>query len=90
MSFESIKAILDARQFDALIGLDENTWLEAKGRVPYDFGTPAGRYELAKDTAAFANAEGGILLVGLATAPAPDAKTESLSAFALCSPLVRW
>jgi hypothetical protein len=80
MSFESIKTILDTRQFAALIGLDEDTWLEAKGRNPYDFATPMGRYELAKDVTAFANAEGGILLVGLTTALAPDAKTERITA----------
>ena len=77
MSLKSIKTILDTRQFAALIGLDEDTWLEAKGRNPYDFTTPAGRYELAKDASAFANAEGGILLVGLTTAPAADAKNRT-------------
>jgi len=85
VSFESIKAILDTRQFAALIGLDEDTWLEAKGKNPYDFTTPAARYELAKDITAFANAEGGILLVGLTTAPAADAKTERITAHDLCS-----
>jgi len=80
MSFESIKTILDTRQYAALIGLDEDTWLEAKGRNPYDFANPAGRYELAKDTTAFANAEGGILLIGLTTAPAADARAERITA----------
>ena len=85
MSFESIKTILETRQFAALIGLDEDTWLEAKRKNPYDFATPAGRYELAKDITAFANAEGGILLVGLTTAPAAEAKTERIGAHDLCS-----
>ena len=80
MSFESIKTILDTRQFSALIGLDEDTWLEAKRKNPYDFATPTGRYELAKDITAFANADGGILLIGLTTAPVPDAKTERITA----------
>lgn len=84
MSFESIKTILDTRQFAGLIGLDEDAWLEAKRRNPYDFVTPAGRYELAKDITAFANAEGGILLVGLTTAPAAEAKTERIIAHDLC------
>ena len=84
MSFESVKAILDTRQFAALIGLDEDTWLEAKGRNPYDFATPAGRYELAKDITAFANAEGGIVLVGLTTTLAADAQTERITAHDLC------
>jgi len=84
MSFETIKTILDTRQYAALIGLDEDTWLEAKRRNAYDLATPAGRYELAKDTTAFANSEGGILLVGLTTAPAADAKTERITAHDLC------
>jgi hypothetical protein len=84
MSFESIKIILENRQFAALIGLDEDTWLEAKGKNPYDFATPAGRYELAKDITAFANAEGGILLVGLTTTPAAETKTERITAHELC------
>src|SRR6266404_3094737 len=84
MSFESIKTILAARQFATLIGLDEDTWLEAKRRNPYDFASPGGRYELAKDITAFANAEGGILLVGLTTAPAADAKTERITGHDLC------
>lgn len=84
MSLESIKKILDTQQFAELVGLDEDTWLEAKGKSPYDFASPAGRYELAKDITAFANAEGGILLVGLATAPAADSKTDRITAHDLC------
>jgi predicted HTH transcriptional regulator len=80
MSFASIKTILDNRQFDLLIGQEEDTWFEAKGRNPYDFTTPAGRYELAKDVSAFANADGGILVVGLATAPLADVQKERVTA----------
>jgi len=80
MSFASVKAILGSYQFDSLIGLEEDTWLEAKGRNPYDFTTPAGRFELAKDVSAFANADGGILIVGLATILLPAAKTEQITA----------
>ncbi len=85
MSFASIKAILDCRRFDQLIGQEEDTWLEAKGRNPYDFTTSAGRYELAKDVSSFANADGGILIVGLVTTPMPEAKTERVTAHELCS-----
>lgn len=85
MSFASIKTILDSRQFDSLIGLEEDTWLEVKGRNPYDFTTPVGRYELAKDVSAFANADGGILIVGLATTRLSDAKIERVTAHDLCT-----
>jgi predicted HTH transcriptional regulator len=81
MSFESIKAILDGGQFSALIGLDEDTSLEAKRGNSYDFATPTGRYELAKDVSAFANAEGGILLIGLTTVVPADAKTDRIAGF---------
>jgi hypothetical protein len=85
MSFASIKTILDNRQFDLLIGQEEDTWFEAKGRNPYDFTTLAGRYELAKDVSAFANADGGILVVGLATAPLADVQKERVTAHDLCT-----
>lgn len=85
MSFASIKTILDTHAYGSLIGLEEDTWLEAKGRNPYDFSTPAGRFELAKDVSAFANADGGILIVGLTTTPLPAAKTEQITAHDLCT-----
>ena len=85
MSFASVKAILDAHNYAALIGLDEDTWLEAKGKNPYDFNTPYGHYELAKDVSAFANADGGILIVGLTTTRLPESKIERISAHDLCT-----
>jgi predicted HTH transcriptional regulator len=85
MTFASIKAILDARQFNNLIGQDEDAWFEAKGRNPYDFATPSGRYELAKDISAFANADGGILISGLTTTPVPEMRTERVTALDLCT-----
>ncbi len=86
MSFESVKTILDSHAYDSLIGLEEDTWLEVKGRNPYDFTTPEGRFELAKDVSAFANADGGILIVGLTTVRIPAAKTERITAHDLCTP----
>ena len=44
MSFESVKAILDGHTYASLIGLREDAWLEAKGRIPYDLGAPEGRF----------------------------------------------
>ena len=80
MSFDSIRAIIEERRFNDLVGIEEDTWLEAKGRNPYDLDTPAGRYELAKDVSAFANAEGGILIVGLTTIVLEEARTERITA----------
>jgi hypothetical protein len=84
MTVATIKAILDSHQFNNLIGQDEDTWFEAKGNNPYDFATPVGRYELAKDVSAFANAEGGILIVGLTTALVTELRTERVTALDLC------
>jgi predicted HTH transcriptional regulator len=69
MSFQSIKDIVESHLFDSLIGQNEDTWFEAKQKNPYDFTTAAGRYELAKDVCAFANGEGGFILIGFQTEP---------------------
>jgi predicted HTH transcriptional regulator len=85
MTFASIKTILETRQFEALVGQDEDAWFEAKGRHPYDFTTSAGRYELAKDVSAFANADGGFLIIGLTTSPVIEIRTERVIAHDLCT-----
>jgi predicted HTH transcriptional regulator len=85
MSFDSVRQILDDHAYDSLIGMSEDTWLEAKGNNPYDFSTPTGRYELAKDVAAFANNAGGVIIVGLTTVPAAGAQTDEITAFDLCT-----
>ena len=52
---------------DAVIGLRECAWLDAKEK-PYKLGHPAQDAELCKDAAALANARGGLLLIGYGTA----------------------
>lgn len=86
MSFESVRQIIDTHAYHSLIGRREDTWLEAKGNNPYDFNTPAGRYELAKDVAAFANNSGGVIIVGLTTVPSAEAQTDEITALDLCTP----
>jgi len=85
MSFESVKAILDSHAYDSLIGLQEDGWLEAKGKIPYNLHTPEGRYQLAKDVSAFANGAGGIIIVGLQTTKHADTQTEEITAYDLCA-----
>jgi hypothetical protein len=85
MSFESVKAFIDGHAYGSLIGLQEDTWLEAKGSTPYNLNTPAGRYELAKDVAAFANGSGGIVIVGLQTTRHATTQTEEITAYDLCA-----
>lgn len=62
--------MVQLRQVDALLGLQESEWLEVKS-TPYDLrraSDKAWKLELAKDIAQFANSEiGGLLVVGLRT-----------------------
>jgi hypothetical protein len=52
---------------DAVVGLRECAWLDAK-EAPYKLGHPAQDAELCKDAAALANVRGGLLVIGYATA----------------------
>lgn len=63
-----IAAALAAGDFDKFIGEVENDVFDAKGQ-PYDVNTDTGKRELAKDASAFANGQGGYLLIGLRTKP---------------------
>jgi predicted HTH transcriptional regulator len=85
MAFESVKAILDAHDYNALIGLQEDEWLEVKGSTPYNLDSPPGRYELAKDVSAFANASGGIIIAGLQTRTQDTTRIEEIIGFDLCA-----
>ena len=69
---------LTARDFDALIGVAESVWLDAKDR-PYVFDTTKQRLELAKDVSALANAVGGIIVLGFDTARDPLTAGERIS-----------
>ena len=65
-TIQEIAAILAARDFDQFIGLAEDQHFEVKS-ASYDLTQAPGRFELAKDVAAFATTEGGYLIVGLNT-----------------------
>jgi hypothetical protein len=85
MTFDSVKAIIDAHAYGSLIGLQEDAWLEAKSGTPYNLDTPEGRYELAKDVAAFGNGTGGIVIVGLRTTRHATSQTDEITGYDLCS-----
>ncbi|MEV5915198.1 RNA-binding domain-containing protein [Streptomyces chartreusis] len=53
-------------QWDSLLGLPETSWLDVKSSI-YALDQPGPRAELCKDVAAMANAQGGLLLIGLRT-----------------------
>lgn len=62
--------MIQISRIDALVGLQESEWLEAKS-TPYDLRPASSKpwkLEIAKDIAQFANAEaGGLLVIGLRT-----------------------
>jgi hypothetical protein len=69
-SKDEIIDLLRTGNFDALIGEFESDWLECK-RQPYAIDSDEQKLELAKDVASLANANGGLLLIGLSTTKSP-------------------
>ena len=65
-SYEDIKLILEQGTFDKLIGVIEDDWIEFKG-VPYKLDSDFEKQEFAKDISGLANADGGIILIGVKT-----------------------
>lgn len=67
-----IEALLDANLDPQLVGIPEQDWLDFKEQ-PYVMGSSKHRWELAKDVANMAsNAQGGCILLGLATKKDPE------------------
>lgn len=71
-------AALAAHRSGDLLGTAEAGWVEFK-RQPYDLDRPAGKFELAKDVAAMANANGGVIVIGVATSSPPHEVLEVAS-----------
>ena len=67
---ETTPDLIRAGQAQALIGTYESEWLEAKA-APYRLEEHAEAFELAKDVAALANADGGIIVIGAQTKKRP-------------------
>jgi predicted HTH transcriptional regulator len=84
MQSSTVRHILDSRKFEELLGLHEDTFFEAKQSTAYSLDTAAGRYELAKDVSAFANAEGGFVLVGLVTEHLIEQNADRVQKLDLC------
>ncbi|MFJ6897440.1 helix-turn-helix domain-containing protein [Streptomyces hokutonensis] len=53
-------------QWDSILGLPETSWFDVKSAI-YAVEQAVPRAELCKDVAAMANAQGGLLLIGLQT-----------------------
>jgi hypothetical protein len=64
--------LLKAGRTDVIVGQPESSWLDAK-RQPYTLATDGQKWELAKDVAAFANADSdALILLGIATRQTPN------------------
>ncbi|MET8012824.1 hypothetical protein ABZU86_13740 [Streptomyces sp. NPDC005271] len=66
-SRDRIIALLARQQPKAILGTPESEWVDFKTagpNGPYDLGTDKGKFELAKDVAAFANTRGGLIVCG--------------------------
>jgi hypothetical protein len=66
ITLNQIKAILESGNFGELITAIEDEQLECKV-VPYQLSQDHQKQELAKDVSAFANANGGVILIGVRT-----------------------
>src|SRR5262245_55612463 len=78
-----IRNILSSGELERLVAFEEDDFLEAKGPRPYDLTTPKGRFELAKDVSAFANAGGGYLIIGVQHERMPTRSVEKIAALDL-------
>ena len=58
--------VLEGGDFDPFIGVPESLEVEFKGQ-PYQLDQDSQRFELAKDVSAFANAAGGVVVIGART-----------------------
>jgi hypothetical protein len=69
-----IEAILASGNLTPFVGRVEDHWFDAKRSAGYNLKDRTSQIELAKDVSAFANAEGGLIVIGLEPEPAkPDA-----------------
>lgn len=75
----TVQNILDEKDLNDFIGIKEDFCFEAKGCTPYNFDNANDRYELAKDISAFANSQGGFLVIGLKTEQLIEENTDKIS-----------
>lgn len=66
MTIKEIKEILVSGEFESLIGKIENQSFECK-KAPYILENQKHKQELSKDIAGMANADGGVILLGVKT-----------------------
>ncbi|MEU0486244.1 ATP-binding protein [Streptosporangium sp. NPDC006013] len=79
--FALIEALASGRPED-LLGMAESSWLDFKSS-PYQLDVDKNRFELCKDVAAFANAQGGLLVLGIG---AEKKSHQALEVASTCQP----
>jgi hypothetical protein len=67
LATDEVLEILRSGEFDRFVGALEGDRLECKA-APYQLAEDRQKMELAKDVSALANAEGGVILIGIETA----------------------
>jgi hypothetical protein len=80
----SVKARIDSGDFDFLLGLVEDARVE--GKAEGYKADDLGRSELAKDVCAFANREGGIIIIGVQTARDDSVQGDRIRSFSPFGP----
>lgn len=75
LSQEEFKDILTSKEMDKLVGCTENGFFDAKTAY-YNLRDPRDKHEICKDVTAFANNDGGYLLIGATTKKLLNEQTE--------------
>lgn len=70
--------VLGSGDYDAILDTRESEWLDFKSQA-YDLDSPSKGADLAADIAAFANAGGGCILLGVHEAALPDSQEKVAS-----------
>lgn len=74
-----LKEILADNDLSKLLGMEEGLHFEAKKAQAYEPFEPQNLYELAKDVSSFANAEGGLIILGLETEPISEKESDKVT-----------
>ena len=79
LTIERFKEIVDSKNLDQLIGHAENNFFDAKESF-YNLSEQKDKHELCKDITAFANNNGGYLIIGCKTEKAQNELADYIKA----------
>jgi predicted HTH transcriptional regulator len=75
MTIEIAKEILNSGKLNDFIGRAESGEVDFK-KQGYNLSSVKGKFELSKDISAFANSEGGIIILGVETKTSEQSKLD--------------